>query len=70
MLFGSRDIDNLLQLNGYAIENVQDCECSGRLIAWDNDCIKNIKRRIRKTSGASEVRRKFKRAKKQNRRQS
>jgi len=54
MVFGSTKIDRHIELGGEDIENVEEFVYLGSLMSWDNDCSKDIKRRIGKATGAFE----------------
>ena len=51
MVFGDKNIDQQMEINGEHIENVEEFEYLGRLITWDNNCSKEIRRRISKAIG-------------------
>jgi hypothetical protein len=52
MVFGDRDIYNSIQVARNTIENVENFEYLGSQLTWDNNCSKEIKRRIGKATGA------------------
>jgi hypothetical protein len=52
MVFGEKNIDQQMEINGEHIENVEEFEYLGSLITWDNNCSKEIRRRINKATGA------------------
>ena len=52
MVFGSTRIGRHIELEGQGIDNVE--EYLGSLVSWNNDCIKDTKRRIGKATGAFE----------------
>lgn len=52
MVFGDRNIDQQMEVNDEKIENVEEFEYLGSLLTWDNNCSKEIKRRINKATGA------------------
>ena len=52
MVFGDKNIDQQVQVNGETIENVEEFEYLGNLVTWDNNCSKEIRRRITKATGA------------------
>ncbi|CAF1270699.1 unnamed protein product [Adineta ricciae] len=52
MVFGGRTIDMEMEIQGTTIENVEEFEYLGSLLTWDNDCSKEIRRRINKAIGA------------------
>jgi hypothetical protein len=52
MVFGDKNIDQQMEINGEHIENVEEFEYLGSLITWDNNCSKEIRRRINKATGA------------------
>ena len=54
MVFGSTKIERHIELGGKDIENVEEFVYLGSLVSWDNDCSKDIQRRIGKATGAFE----------------
>ena len=52
MVFGNKTIDKQAIINGKIIENIEEFEYLGSLLTWDNNCSKEIKRRINKAIGA------------------
>jgi hypothetical protein len=52
MVFGDKNIDQQMEINGEHIENVEEFEYLGSLITWDNNCSEEIRRRINKATGA------------------
>jgi hypothetical protein len=52
MVFGGKNIDKQMKVKGENIENVEEFEYLGSLLTWDNNCSKEIKRRINKAIGA------------------
>jgi len=52
MVFGQEDIVKKLEIDGRMVENVTEFEYLGSLLTWDNDCTKEIKRRIARATGA------------------
>ncbi|CAF1621865.1 unnamed protein product, partial [Adineta ricciae] len=52
MVFGAKNIDKQVEVNGQHIENIEEFEYLGSLLTWDNNCSKEIKRRINKANGA------------------
>ena len=52
MVFGQEDIEEELVIGNRKIENVTEFVYLGSLFTWDNDCNKEIKRRIARASGA------------------
>ena len=51
MVFGDRKIEQEIQTGSKNIENVEKFEYLGSLIAWDNNCSEEIRRRIGKVAG-------------------
>ena len=51
-VFGNQTIDQHIELDGVAVENVEEFEYLGSVVTWDNDCSNDIQRRIQKASGA------------------
>ncbi|XP_016299301.1 uncharacterized protein LOC107656114 [Sinocyclocheilus anshuiensis] len=51
MVFGQEDIEEELEIRGRSIENVTEFVYLGSLLTWDNDCSKEIKRRIARATG-------------------
>ncbi len=51
MVFGQEDIEEELEIRGRSIENVMEFMYLGSLLTWDNDCNKEIKRRIARATG-------------------
>ena len=52
MVFGQESIEEELEIGGRSIENVAEFVYLGSLLTWDNDCNKEIKRRIARATGA------------------
>ena len=52
MVFGQEDIKEGLKIKGRIIENATEFVYLGSLLTWDNDCNKEIKRRIARATGA------------------
>jgi len=52
MVFGQENIIEELMINNTRIENVTEFVYLGSLLTWDNDCGKEIKRRIARATGA------------------
>jgi hypothetical protein len=52
MMFGQEDIVKALEIDGRAVANVTEFVYLGSLLTWDNDCTKEIKRRIARATGA------------------
>jgi len=52
MVMGSADIESQLVVGTSVIENVREFVYLGSLLTWDNDCSKEITRRIAKAIGA------------------
>lgn len=52
MVFGDKNIDQQMEINGVHIENVEEFEYLGSTITWDNNCSKEIRNRISKATGA------------------
>ena len=52
MVFGDKNIDEQMEINGEYIENVEEFEYLGNLLTWDNNCSKEIRRRIGKATSA------------------
>ena len=52
MVFGQEDIKEGLKIKGRIIENITEFVYLGSLLTWDNDCNKEIKRRIARATGA------------------
>lgn len=52
MVFGDTNIDQQMKIDGEIVENVEEFEYLGSLLTWDNNCSKEIKRRISKATGA------------------
>ncbi len=46
MVFGQKDIEEEMEIRGRSIENVMELVYQGSLLTWENDCNKEIKRRI------------------------
>ncbi|HMW60562.1 MAG TPA: reverse transcriptase domain-containing protein, partial [Leptospiraceae bacterium] len=53
MVFGRKEIDKDVEVRSVKIENVEEFEYLGSLLTWDNDCSKDIRRRIAKATGVS-----------------
>ena len=51
IMFGDRRIEQEIQIEDKNIENVDKFESLGSLITQDNNCSKEIRRRIRKAAG-------------------
>jgi len=51
-LFDQENIIEELMVNSTRIENVTEFVYLGSLLTWDNDCSKEIKRRIARATGA------------------
>jgi len=49
MVFGQENIIEELMINSTRIENLTECVYLGNLLAWDNDCSKEMKRIVRAT---------------------
>ena len=52
MVFGQEDIKEGLKIKGRIIENITEFVYLGSLLTWDNDCNKEIKRKIARATGA------------------
>jgi hypothetical protein len=52
MVFGQEEITEELEIGDRKIENVTEFVYLGSLLTWDNDCNKEIKRRIARATGA------------------
>lgn len=52
MTFGRRESTKVVEVDGESLENVEEFVYLGSLLTWDNDCGKEIKRRIAKAAGA------------------
>ena len=52
MVFGQESIEEKLEIGGRSIENVTEFVYLGSLLTWDNDCNKEIRRRIARATGA------------------
>jgi len=52
MVFGQENIIEELMINSTRIENVTEFVYLSSLLTWDNDCSKEIKRRIARATGA------------------
>jgi len=52
MVFGQESIEEELEVGGRSIENVTEFVYLGSLLTCDNDCNKEIKRRIARATGA------------------
>jgi len=52
MVFGQESIEEELEIGGRHIDNVTEFVYLGSLLTWDNDCNKEIKRRIARATGA------------------
>jgi len=50
-VFGQENIIEELMINSTRIENVTEFVYLGSLLTWDNDCSKEIKRRIARATG-------------------
>ena len=46
-----KNVDQQVKINGETIENVEEFEYLGSLLTWDNNCSKEITRRINKANG-------------------
>jgi len=51
-VFGQENIIEELMINSTRIENVTEFVYLGSLLTWDNDCSKEMKRRIARATGA------------------
>ena len=51
MVFGSQTIDQHIELNGIALENVEDFEYLGSIVIWASGYSKDIHTRIQKVQG-------------------
>ncbi len=51
MVFGQEDIEDEMEIRGRSIKNVTEFVYLGSLLTWDNDCKKEIKRRIVRATG-------------------
>jgi len=51
MVFGDKNIDKQMKIKDENVENVEEFEYLGSLLTWDNNCSKEIKRRINKATG-------------------
>lgn len=52
MIFGRKEDSVVVEVNGESLENVEEFVYLGSLLTWDNDCSKEIRRRIAKAAGA------------------
>ena len=52
MVFGQKQSEGKIMVDGSALENVEQFEYLGSLITWDNDCSKEIVRRMAKAWSA------------------
>ena len=52
MVFGKESLANKVEIDGMQIDNVNEFVYLGSLLTWDNDCSKEIKRRLYKAMGA------------------
>ena len=52
MVFGQKDIENPIIIDGTQIQNVEEVEYLGSLVTWDNNCSTELRRRIAKSHGA------------------
>ena len=52
MVFIQESIEKELEIGGRSIDNVMEFVYLGSLLTWDNDCNKEIKRRIARATGA------------------
>jgi hypothetical protein len=52
MVFGREEIEKELEIRGRKIQNVTEFVYLGSLLTWDNDCTKEVKRRIARATGA------------------
>ena len=52
MVFGQTNIIEELMIGSTRIDNVTEFVYLGSLLTWDNDCSKEIKRRIARATGA------------------
>ena len=52
MVFGQENIEKELEVGGRSINNVTEFVYLGSLLTWENDCNKEIKRRIARATGA------------------
>jgi len=51
LVFGGKDMANKLKLKGQEVENVEEFEYLGSMLTWNNDCSREIRRRIDKARG-------------------
>ncbi len=51
MVFGQKDIEEEMEIRARSIENVMELVYQGSLLTWENDCNKEIKRRIARATG-------------------
>lgn len=52
MTFGEKTNTSSIEINGEGLENVEEFVYLGSLLTWDNDCGKEVARRIAKATGA------------------
>jgi len=52
MVFGKESLANKVEIDGMQIDNVNEFVYLGSLLTWDNDCSKEMKRRLDKAIGA------------------
>ena len=52
MVFGSETIEQQMKVDNIELENVTEFEYLGSLLTWNNDCGKEIRKRIAKALGA------------------
>ena len=52
MVFGRETVEREIKVNGIAVECVQEFVYLGSLLTWDNDCSREIRRRIAQATGA------------------
>jgi len=53
LVFGSEITEEKMKVGDKQLENVTEFDYLGSLISWDNDCGKEIRRRIAKALGAN-----------------
>jgi len=51
MVFGREEMANEIKVGDEKVENAKEFVYLGSLLTWDNDCTKEIKRRIAKAKG-------------------
>jgi len=52
MVFGKESLANKVEIDGMQIDNITEFVYLGSPLTWDNDCSKEIKRRLNKAMGA------------------